>query len=951
MMNPICDKFTAHIPLRSLLIAVILAIAGTYANAQEHALSPEQKGLIHSELSRYNAAFLRNTSGVTAEDRIDVSYYLLDLKITASPQYLRGRVVLKALSRQNNLTGITLDLMNALTIDSVKTGGVAVPFVQHSSSFDLTLDHAYNSGELIVVEIYYQGVPGSSGFGSFEFSAHSSTPWIWSLSEPYGAKDWWPCKDHPTDKADSSDMYVTCDSSFKVGSNGKLMSITNNGDGTSTTHWQERHPISTYLISVAITNYSQFVNYFHSTPADSMPVLNYVLPEDLSTATTMLPRVLDGLQIYSRLFGLYPFYDEKYGHSEFGWGGGMEHQTMTSICCFDESIAMHELAHQWFGDMITCRTWPDVWLNEGFATYCEIVYEEQKYGEGNYSSLVQSDMVSAKAASGSVAVPDSDNVGSLFDWNRVYAKGAIVLHMLRHVLGDSVFFHAMYNYAQNPALRFNTASTSDFESVCESTSGKNLSYFFNEWIYGMNYPHYAYSWSSRPDSGGYKVTIVLSQSTGTSNPSYFTMPIDFKILGADGDTTITFFNDSSNQTFTCHVPQLPNTVQLDPAGWILKDFSGAVFNPSTSVLNFGPVVTGLSHTVTLLITNTGTSVLGITSATSTNPEFSVSPATAVIQQNGGAGIFFIAFHPTSPGPKSGHIVFTHNGLTSPDSIDISGTGADSILLNFSGPRWNMVSAAFSLPDMRVGSIFPTTASRAFSYSPGSNYVLNDTMKIGAGYWIRLRDNSPVVQGGEIVEADTLPVATGWNLIGSISSPVPAPSIVSIPDGLVTSNFFGYDGTYNVTDTLFPGRGYWVKSTGDGALILARDTSVHAIATRAIRIVPISELPPAPPSGDNNSAGDIPTSYLLQAAYPNPFNPTTTLRYDLPSRSQVRLVVFDLLGMTVATVTDGIQEAGRYEYVWNAARVASGVYFCRLEAYDLDHPAEMYVQTGKLLLMK
>jgi hypothetical protein len=313
--------------------------------------------------------------------------------------------------------------------------------------------------------------------------------------------------------------------------------------------------------------------------------------------------------------------------------------------------------------------------------------------------------------------------------------------------------------------------------------------------------------------------------------------------------------------------------------------------------------------------------------------------------------FYVTFQPTSTGPKSSYILFFHNAPTSPDTVLVSGTGADSAVLHFSGPRWNMVSIAFKVDDPRVFSIFPTAGSKAFLYDPASGYVLKDSMVLGTGYWIKLKDSTTAIEGGSFVGEDTIPVIKGWNLIGSVSGPVPAFTIASIPGGLVTSNFFSYDGNYRTTDTIFPGRGYWVKSAELGQLILSSDTSTRAIPKRSIRIVPISELPPAPPSVESETVADIPKSYLIESAYPNPFNPSTTLRYELPSRSAVRLTIIDLLGTTVTTLVEGVQEAGRYEIVWNAAGNASGVYFYRLEAYDLRSPSTGSLQVGKLLLMK
>ncbi len=329
------------------------------------------------EARRFQKLAEQSSTLSPGQEGFDVKYYKLDLKINAIAQGLDGSVTMLAKSLVNNLNAITLDFADPMKVDSVYSGGMRVQNVtQQASLVSIGLDRGYSIGDLFIVIVYYHGSPVSEGFGTFSFSSNNGSPWIWSLSEPYGAKDWWPCKDHPGDKADSLDVWVTCDSSLKVGSEGKLVAVVNNGDGTKTHKWQHRYPIATYLVSIAIADYYEVSGWFKYTPKDSMLVLNYAL--DKSGASNSLGYTVAMLGIYSDLFGLYPFINEKYGHAQFGWGGGMEHQTMTSLGGFSESLIAHEMAHQWFGDMITTRTWPHVWLNEGFATYCVALYFERK---------------------------------------------------------------------------------------------------------------------------------------------------------------------------------------------------------------------------------------------------------------------------------------------------------------------------------------------------------------------------------------------------------------------------------------------------------------------------------------------------------------------------------------------------------------------------------------------
>ncbi len=508
--------------------------------------------------------------GSNASPWFDIKYYRLELNVLTQSNYLQGKVTIAGVCKSINTNSLALDLIDRMKIDSILLAGRIVSFIQHSSWFEIMLDRSYVNGEIISVEIFYQGLPIPTGFGSFIFDTHNGIPWVYSLSQPYGAKDWWPCKDDPSDKADSADIIVTCDSAFKVGSQGILKSVINNNDGTITYHWSERYPIASYLISIAVTNYMQFSNWFKHSDTDSMEVLNYVLPESYNDAITKLPVTIDALKIFSEMFGLYPFIKEKYGHAQFGRGGAMEHQTMTSTTSFGEDLIAHELAHQWFGNMITCRTWADLWLNEGFAQYSVALYRERKYGIESYWQYMNDQLEQAALAKGIIGVPDMSSARNLFDTRRIYAKGASILHMLRHVLGDSVFFKCMYEYANHPSLKYSTAVTGDFQSVCESVSGKNLQYFFQQWIYGEDYPAYKYSWKWETNDAKKLIIIDIEQTTKNNNPSFFTMPIDIKIISANKDTIVKIFNNAQRQKFIIEFTEKPYSILLDPEKWILK---------------------------------------------------------------------------------------------------------------------------------------------------------------------------------------------------------------------------------------------------------------------------------------------------------------------------------------------------------------------------------------------
>lgn len=559
--------------IRHHLAAAVLGFLQAFAQSRTPVSSAVAEKLIDIEARQAEGLFARASASQASED-IDVTYYRLNLTITVQPEFLRGAVTVKALSRSTNLTEVRLDLADVMRVDSVLCGGIPVSFIQQPTTVIIELDRNYGNGEMVVLDVYYRGVPLSTGFGSFEFGSHAGTPWVWTLSEPYGARDWWPCKDHPSDKADSVDIWVTCRNSFKVASNGKLVDVIAHPDSTHTYRWAERYPITTYLVFVSLTNYAEFTDWFRYSVSDSMPVLNYVLPEHLAAARDSFRIVPDMLRIFSNAFGLYPFINEKYGHAEFGRGGAMEHQTMTSLVrhAFGEGVLAHELAHQWFGNLITCARWTDLWLNEGFASYGEAIYFEGRYGSEGYRNSMRESMAIAKTARGSVFKTDTSDVRRLFDQPTVYRKGASILHMLRHVVGDSLFFQCLRTYTSHPRFRFGVATTGDFQSVCESVTGRSLEWFFTQWVYGENYPRYSYTWSVLPDTAnGYDVALTIYQATGTSNPSLFVMPIDVRLSSPNRDTLVSVFHSENAQRFSIRLPFRPNRVELDPEDWILKD--------------------------------------------------------------------------------------------------------------------------------------------------------------------------------------------------------------------------------------------------------------------------------------------------------------------------------------------------------------------------------------------
>ena len=534
-----------------------------------------EKPIYEIERDAHSASFYLDDGDYKSDTNINVTHYKLFLKVTYQPDYLRGEVTIKCKSLVNNLTEIFYDLADNMTVDSVHSGNIRLNFSHSDNKVLISLNNSFNTDQEILITVFYRGIPIPTGFGSFVFGSHGNNePAIWTLSEPFGSSDWFPCKNVPFDKADSSDVWIQCSDDLSAVSNGVLKEIVNNNDGTLTFKWHNSYPIVNYVISLAISNYAQYNSYFKYSANDSMPVLNYIYPENLNELKSQLDKTNYMLELFSQKFGLYPFINEKYGHAEFGRNAGMENQTISSMGVFNDNIMAHELAHQWFGDKITCIDWQNIWLNEGFATYGEAVYNEAAFGAEAYKEFIKFKMSDSKNAVGSIYVQDVNNINQIFSGNRSYAKGCIVLHMLRGVVGDSAFFSILKSYATNPEISYKNAVTEDFKIIAESIYGNSLNYFFDEWIYGENYPKYSTGWIVTPiNEAQYKVTINLTQDINI-NPSFFTMPIQINIITQAGDSLVTVFNNMQSQNFEFIFNSKPLNFKIDPNNHILKDIRG-----------------------------------------------------------------------------------------------------------------------------------------------------------------------------------------------------------------------------------------------------------------------------------------------------------------------------------------------------------------------------------------
>ncbi len=521
---------------------------------------------------------------VKGDTNIDVKFYHLDISIGVPDPYVSGAVTIRFEPVSPNLNTVMINLNSSLTVDDISAP--CQSFYQDNDIIMITLDGTYDPGDLLDLTITYHGVPVlAGGYKGMRYETHNgSDPIIATLSTPYLAHYWYPCKDGPQDKPDSVYIDITVPKISFSGveimgvSNGVLENIIDNGD-SNTFQWRHRYPIVTYYVMAAVSNYVHFQETFNGTGGESFPLDYYVFEEHFNQAQAGVADLPEVIQFYSDVFGIYPFSNEKYGMTQLGFYGAIENQTNTiqnnlSASWFYTSI--HELGHMWFGDMITLADWHHCWLNEGFATYTEALWDEHTYGfEGYKNNMENNEFWNG----GTLYLQNPEDTFNTFQ-SIFYSKGAYAVHMLRGVLGDDAFFDALMDYTQNPDFRYKNASTEDLQQSFENSSGADLDYFFEQWIYDEYWPFYAYNFAQNSEND-VNLLIQQQQEQLYGYRPVFKMPVRVRFNFTSGaDTLITVWNDQQSQTFWFAFDETVESVDLDPDKWILRK---AVFQPQLPV--------------------------------------------------------------------------------------------------------------------------------------------------------------------------------------------------------------------------------------------------------------------------------------------------------------------------------------------------------------------------------
>ncbi|MFZ1321327.1 MAG: M1 family aminopeptidase [Ignavibacteria bacterium] len=689
-------------------------------------------------------------------DVLDYKIYV-DIRncfISPYPNSFTGNVTVK-FRVDSTLNSIKLNAVNtSIIVNSVSMSGVS--FTHSSNVLTINLDRTYAVGETAEVKVNYSHIDVTDN------AFYASGGFVFTDCEPEGARKWFPCYDKPSDKA-TVDITARVKGNVKLGSNGRLNDSLVTGD-TAYYHWISRDPVSTYLVVLTgKVNYNLNIVYWHkiSNPSDSVPLrFYYNSGENITNMKTKVPLMMT---LFSEKFGEHPF--EKNGfatlNSQFTWGG-MENQTLTSLCqnCWNENIISHELAHQWFGDMITCGTWADIWLNEGFATYLEAIWYENTGGYSAYKNDIVNDANSYLSGNPGWAMYNpswaivTPSTSELFNTQITYYKGACVLHMLRYTLGDSLFFDVVKSYATDTlgGFKYNSAVTDDFTAKISAAAGEDLSWFINQWVKEPNHPVYQNYYSFLNTGGSNWNVNFISRQTQT-NSVFHKMPIVIKVAFATGpDTSIKVMNDANYQTFVFNFNRQPTGLTFDPNNDIvLKQGTTTQQSVSSKTLTLNIFVQGFyDESTNSMIQDTGKVFLRNTSS-----PYELIDSAAAVLNSAGTGVFTFS-NIFNDAPY--YIQFKHR---------------------------NTIETWSSSPgQMFTGSVLNYNFTDLITKAYGSNMIQIDQSPVKFGVYSGDVDQNGIIDlaDGSLIDNDAANFALGY-----LTSDVNGDGLVDLPDAVFADN--------------------------------------------------------------------------------------------------------------------------------------------------------------------
>lgn len=527
-------------------------------------------------------------------NKYDVRYLKLDISVLPNNRNISGSCLTRAIVTAP-LDSFICELRAGITVDSVFINNVkTATFSQGNDHVFVRINPTLPAGTTINAQFFYHGLTSALGVYAGTITSNG-LQYTATLSESYQAREWFPVKQQLKDKIDSADIWLTTDAAYLAGSNGLLVNTVDLPGGKKQYQWKTRYKMNYYMPSFSVGNYLDYRNY--AKPAaiapDSILVQHYIVNNSayLNSIKANLDKTPAFIEKLSDLYGIYPWYKEKYGHCYANIGGGMEHQTMSTMSTFDPTIIAHELGHQWFGDEVTCATWNHIWVNEGFAAYTEYLMIEQLpalfpgYTPAAYMNSIHNNVMSQP--NGSVFVPET----SVFDENRIfssrltYDKGSVIIHTLRFEMQDDAkFFQTLRTYLQQ--FKDSVATADDFRQVAESVCGRSFADFFNQWYYGEGYPTFNVDYSRQGDSLALYINQIVSAPSVTP---FFKGLYEFTIKTNQGDTTVKINLTANNQLFKFRSNRIPTGVVVDPNNWVLNK-TGSITTPVTDP---GTVITDI----------------------------------------------------------------------------------------------------------------------------------------------------------------------------------------------------------------------------------------------------------------------------------------------------------------------------------------------------------------------
>jgi len=550
-----------------LITALILVIfSASVVLAQEFDFTTTEQ-IAEFEKKAYKSALESQLNTPIYRNYFDVTKQIIDIEVEPGIQFIEGTITTEFNLLESGYSTIVLNCHDSLRISEAKIEGAPVNYTQGEDLLNIKFGTELEVNKKYRLELKYEGIPPETRAFSSDTNSYGDSV-LWTLSEPYGAKDWWPCKQDLQDKIEDLELRVTVPAKYKVAANGLLESVAPVGNSKLKYIWKHQYPIVTYLVAFAVSDYV-VVNEVLQLEEGPMNFVNYIYPQDTAEALADLKEFKNTMQLFEKLFGPYPFRKEQYGHAQFSWGGGMEHQTMSFMVNFKHGLVAHELAHQWFGDMVTCGTWKDLWLNESFATYCDGLTYDFLFNEGAWENWknITIDLITS-APGGSVNIPDTSDVDRMFSGRLTYRKGSYVLHMLRYKMGDTAFFKAIRDYLEDEKHNYGFARTEDLIWHLKANGGYKIDEFFNDWFYAQGFPIYELQWH-QTDKG--KLHLVLNQEQSYIwEGVFFDMEVPIQIVDDATDTTLVIDHTESGQEIILDWELPVRAVFLDPKRWILK---------------------------------------------------------------------------------------------------------------------------------------------------------------------------------------------------------------------------------------------------------------------------------------------------------------------------------------------------------------------------------------------